>query len=271
MTTDLIADYEQHLKNRRRAEVTIEGYIGLLRRMDRELPAGLTSATTDELHAWVFTNDRAVSTLQHYITVAKGFTRWATDPREPALDYDAAAELPQLSVSVRRPVRAATGVQVADILDRAGEPYIDLFIPAAFGGLRCVEIHRLWREHMTQEETRIYGKGGKYRSVATHPRTWAHFKDRPDGPIARDREGKRLTRDQVIHWGNNRLARMGYDGQLTMHSLRKYFGTQVYELSGRDIRVAQELLGHSYVTTTQKYVAVSKERSTSAVLAMDLP
>lgn len=271
-TLDLIAQYERHLKRERRAEITIEGYIKLLRRMDRELPAGLASATTDELEAWIFVEDRADTTLRHYVTVAQGFAAWAADPQDQHLDFNAAADLPKIRhAQPRRIVRAATPEQVADILARANEPYLSLFVPAAFGGLRCVEIHRLRQEHIGLEETRIFGKGGKWRTVPTHPRMWEHFKDRPRGPIALDRQGQPLTRDQVIHWGDNRLRDLGYDGILSMHSLRKFFGTQVYEMAGRDIRVAQEMLGHAFVTTTQKYVAVNKARAAAAVLALSLP
>lgn len=271
-TLDLITQYEQHLKHERKAEITIEGYIKLLRRMDRELPVGLAGATTEELETWIFADDRADTTLRHYVTVTQGFTAWATNPRDRNLDFDAAADLPKVkNAQPRRTVRAATPEQVADILARAGQPYIDLFIPAAFGGLRCVEIHRIRREHISTDEIRIYGKGGKWRTVPTHPRMWEHFKDRPRGPIALDRKGKPLTRDQVIHWGDNRLRDLGYDGVLSMHSLRKFFGTQVYEMAGRDIRVAQEMLGHAFVTTTQKYVAVNRKRATAAVLALSIP
>lgn len=271
-TLDLISEYEVHLKRERKAEITVSGYVKLLRRMDRELPAGLASATTDELERWIFACDRADTTLRHYVTVAQGFAGWATSAEEPRLDFDAAALLPKIrNAQARRVVRAATPEQVADILDRAGEPYLSLFIPAAFGGLRCVEIHRCHREHITQDETRIYGKGGKWRRVPTHPRMWEHFKDRPAGPIARDRQGNPLNRDQVIHWGDNRLRDLGYDGIISMHSLRKFFGTQVYEASGNDIRVAQELLGHVFVTTTQKYVEVNKKRFSQAVHALKLP
>lgn len=271
-TLDLITQYEHHLKRERYAEITIEGYTKLLRRMDRELPAGLPSATTDELEAWIFSHDRADTTLRHYVTVAQGFTSWAANPADSRLDYDAAVDLPKIkNAQPRRTVKAATPEQVADILARAGEPYIDLFIPAAFGGLRCVEIYRIRREHITADEIRIYGKGGKWRSVPTHKRVWEHFRNRPSGPIALDRKGNPLSRDQVIHWGDNRLRDMGYDGILSMHSLRKFFGTQVYESSGKDIRVAQEMLGHSFVTTTQKYVAVNRKRATEAVLGLEVP
>lgn len=270
--TDLIADYEQHLRRQRRAGVTIDDYLKVLRRMDRELPAGLACATTDELEAWIFAGksrgggQRSDNTLLHYVVIVQGFTAWATDPKDPRLDYDAAADLPTIKAEAEHPTRAATPEEVAAAFAGTDEIGRDLFTLAAFGGFRCVEIHRGRREHIARDETRIYGKGGKLRRVPTHPALWERFKDRPEGPLAYGK-GAPLTREQVISWGSHRLCKFG----LSMHSLRKFFGTEVYEASDRDILVAQDLLGHKYVTTTQIYIAVNQDRRTSAVMALQAP
>lgn len=277
---DVVSEYEAYLKTLRprRSEVTITDYTSLLRRMDRELPAGLLCATTDELEAWIFQprrngQDRSDNTLQHYVVIAKGFTRWATDPDVPRapgvpqIDYDAAAALPTISAEAENPARAATPEEVADVLARTDELGRDLFTLAAYAGYRCVEIHRGRREHIGAQELRVHGKGGRFRRVPTHPAIRDRFAGRRGGPLARAADGTPLLREQIIAQGGRRLRQLGYD-DLSMHSLRKYFGTQVYENSGRDIRVAQELLGHRYVTTTQVYVAVNRDRAASAVLAL---
>ena len=51
----------------------------------------------------------------------------------------------------------------------------------------------------------------------------------------------------------------------TTHQLRHRFASAVYKSSGNDIRVTQELLGHSSVATTQIYTAVSKQSMRDAV------
>jgi site-specific recombinase XerC len=52
--------------------------------------------------------------------------------------------------------------------------------------------------------------------------------------------------------------------ELAPHDLRRYFGMRIQELSG-DIRVTQELLGHSNVNTTQIYTAVKPKRREDAI------
>jgi site-specific recombinase XerD len=52
--------------------------------------------------------------------------------------------------------------------------------------------------------------------------------------------------------------------ELAPHDLRRYFGMRVQEITG-DIRVTQELLGHSNVNTTQIYTAVKPRRLEDAI------
>lgn len=56
-------------------------------------------------------------------------------------------------------------------------------------------------------------------------------------------------------------------GGYSPHTLRHRFGTQVYRVS-HDIRATQELLGHSSVATTQRYVATDEDAMRAAVFGV---
>lgn len=52
---------------------------------------------------------------------------------------------------------------------------------------------------------------------------------------------------------------------VSTHSFRKYFATSIYLNNNYDIRLVQELLQHSDISTTQRYVGVSSQRIENAI------
>jgi integrase len=271
---DLIADYERHLRRLDRSPNTILCYIRTLRQAERELPYGLASASTEELEDWLFSTsparrgggERGKTTRSHYVRILRGFGRWAADPKRPRLDFDATAELPHLRPTKGKPKPAREPILV-DLLARAPQPVRTWILLAAYAGLRCIEISRLDREDVTAERIWLRGKGDKERYVPTHPLIWAAVQGLPEGPVAVDHDGvTRLTETQVAHRGNYRIMKLGHRGT-SMHTLRHRFATRAFDAT-RDLVAVQELLGHSDVSTTRRYVEVNRDRMAAAVASL---
>lgn len=267
--TDLIADYERHLKRLDRAEATIASYIDTLRRMDRELPGPLITALPEELEDWLYNQEWSKATRHQRRAAVVGFFRFASSPkRKVRIDWNPAADLPPIKVPGGRPRPAPTSAVAA--LLRAREPFRTWYVLAAFTGARCCEIAALDCEAIGEEDTELHGKGDKTRTVPTHPLVWALAQVLPPGPVAVAAGGWRLTRADVSLRGNREIDRMGH-APVTMHRLRSWFGTQAYEASGNDIRAVQELLGHASVATTQIYVAPSRRGMARGVAGLPVP
>lgn len=267
-----IERYLTDLRYRQAAESTIDTYTNVLNRAHHELFEGLPYAHADEIREWIWAGNRKPASLALYRTIFAGFFAYACDEEhnDPPLDYNPMRHVPAIHVP-RRASRTVPTDQVHDILARAADPVRLWCLLAAGAGLRCVEISHLDRGHVDQAQVWIQGKGGKERTVPTHPAVWAAVRGLPAGPVARQRDGvSRATRQQVRMRANRHLSTtLGYPGT-TMHRLRHWFATAATEAPGGELSVTQELLGHASPATTRIYVDVNSRRKAAAVAALPL-
>jgi integrase/recombinase XerD len=144
----------------------------------------------------------------------------------------------------------------------------------ATGG-RVTEIISLKLEDISKSETftslRLTGKGGKQRVVPIGK----FAQDAVDQYLANSRpnlvkvesvkylflngRGGGLTRQSAWSIVAAQAKSAGIESDLSPHSLRHSFATHLLD-GGADIRVVQELLGHSSVTTTQIYTLVTIDK-----------
>ncbi len=134
-------------------------------------------------------------------------------------------------------------------------------------GLRVAECCGLDRNDLDrgQGTVRVLGKGNKERVVPVGETALdaveAYLRLRGDGvgPLFRNVRGGRLTVRSVHRIVKARARLAGISQRVTPHTLRHTFATHMLG-EGADLRLIQELLGHSRLSTTQRYTHVSPEQ-----------
>ena len=135
-------------------------------------------------------------------------------------------------------------------------------------GLRISEALQLNRiDVQNKNNIRIIGKGGKVREVplinsaidAIEKLLEANEDLAPKEPLFIANKGKRLSARQVQKTMEEIRGKLSLPSSVTPHALRHSFATHLLD-KGVDLRTLQELLGHSSLSTTQGYTAVSIDK-----------
>ncbi|MCH8989656.1 MAG: tyrosine recombinase [Chloroflexi bacterium] len=146
-------------------------------------------------------------------------------------------------------------------------------------GVRLAEIHGmdLTDIHFSRREILVRGKGSKERLVLFGGPTEDALRryinesrrqlmSRPTQALFLNRYGERLSRRSFEKLVRRYSVLAGTRADVHPHTLRHTFATHMLE-GGADLRVIQELLGHSSPTTTQVYTHVTKQEALVAYLS----
>ena len=141
-------------------------------------------------------------------------------------------------------------------------------------GMRISELSGLNYENLNleQNEIRVFGKGSKERIVLIPDKTKQGLinyienvsdlickKDKtPSSPLFINYNGYRLQNQSIRKALKKTLDSIHFTKYVTPHVFRHSFATHLLE-NGADLRVVQELLGHSSIKNTQIYTHVSLE------------
>jgi len=134
-------------------------------------------------------------------------------------------------------------------------------------GLRVSELSGLDLDDLdrSQQTVRVLGKGRKERIVPYGSRAAsalsAYLTGRGTGagPLFVNRRGGRLTVRSLHTIVRRSAAATGITRRVSPHTLRHTFATHLLD-AGADLRVIQELLGHSRLSTTQRYTHVGADQ-----------
>ncbi|MGA4507699.1 site-specific tyrosine recombinase XerD [Propionibacteriaceae bacterium G1746] len=223
----------------------------------------------------------ARSSVGRNVVAVRGFHRFTTS--EGITPTDAAAEVSPPRVGTRLP-KALRLDQVTALLASPDPTTIEGVRDAAllellYGtGARISEVCGLDVDEVSRAlddpdaGLRLLGKGRKERIVplGRYARDavrawlvrgrpeWQSRAARPGPALLLNSRGNRLSRQSAWAVVQRAAERANITDEVSPHSLRHSYATHLLD-GGADIRVVQELLGHSSVTTTQIYTLVTVE------------
>ncbi|MBB6736082.1 tyrosine-type recombinase/integrase [Cohnella zeiphila] len=211
------------------------------------------------------------------LAALRSLYRWANDPNIALLPRNptTSVRLPKSEITSRNRYLTKKELgQLIDVLRTQGARNYSLGLMLALTGLRVSEVTGVkwgdFYEDINGEGVWLLirnGKGGKERSVKIPDSLWGILKSYRSSLTERDFHPQSrlfpITSRQVARIMEAARARCGFDKAVTAHWLRHTNATLAL-LGGATLQQVQESLGHTQITTTQRYLHTVDQMKKSA-------
>jgi len=233
-------------------------------------PRHVLDANAEDVQAWIDELGVEVGTRRNYIGHLHQFYVFAAE-RHGSEVPTAKIRRPRVPRNLPRPMKDE---HLRRALEEAPDAEMRCWLLlGAYEGLRCMEIAGLDVDDVRDDEDTLLvrkGKGAKDRGVPLHPLVLEALEMLPmpaSGPIFTMPDGRRCPPYVVSQRINRYLRSVGVPS--TAHALRHWFGTNLLR-GTHDLRVVQEMLGHSSPATTAMYAAYDSGLAGTAVRALSV-
>lgn len=215
-------------------------------------------------------NKLAPSSIIRKIASLRGFFKWASSAG--IIDKNPTSTLEQPKVPQHLP-KVVSIKEIEEMLHNNLTPLEHVIMELLYScGLRVSELVNLKTNDidLSSKYVRCFGKGSKERIIPIGEiakKAVTEYMPERDFLVKKynlntkllliQNSGRLITRQDVytfIHAQGKLIHK-----NISPHTLRHSFATHLLE-NGADLRVVQELLGHSDVSTTQLYTHISKKR-----------
>lgn len=219
------------------------------------------------------------TTVVRKIASLRGFFKWLCANEICTSDPTLTLEQPKLP---KRLPKVMTIHEIEEILNQNLDELHKVIVELLYGcGLRVSELAEINLSDIDikAKYLQCLGKGSKERIVPLGKQAVAALKkyipireyniqknNISSKKLLVDENGRVLTRQDIynfIHAQGEKIHK-----HISPHTLRHSFATHLLE-NGADLRIVQELLGHSDVSTTQLYTHVSKKRLKEVYFAIN--
>lgn len=219
---------------------------------------------------YLYDIDRKRTTINRKISVLRSYFKFLR--REELLDENPMKEILSAKNNKKLP-DFLTINEINDLINSIGEEnLLDLrnktILELLYAtGLRVEELVNLKKKDINfkNKYLKVKGKGNKERSVPITDialkKVNKYLKRRKyeNEKIFLSKNGNPLSQRDIRRILKKLIKKMALDKNITPHTIRHSFATHLLE-RGADLRLVQELLGHSSISTTQIYTHISMEK-----------
>lgn len=281
--TDYRVEFEHYLKNTKNAsENTLQSYLHDLGQFSDYLegkgirnPAEVTPELMQKYINGLLTLGRSQSTVTRALSSIRTYYRFlilthraTANPAQSLKTEKVVKKLPQVLVAKEIELLLAQP-DVTEIKGCRDKAMLELLYAT---GIRVSELVDLNLEDLNLQIGVLYCRGSKNdRVVPIYPEAVRVLGDylariRPtvvadtnENALFTNMNGQRLTRQGFWKIIKQYTQMAGINKDITPHTLRHSFATLLLE-NGAQLKVIQEMMGHSDISSTQVYAQIMKER-----------
>ncbi len=276
LTGKIISDYSDYLRiERAMSPNTVASYVSDLREFFDIVPLPPAEVASDDIVAYLAKRkDISKRSQARLLSAMNSFFRWLIVEGERKDNPVDAVDSPKLG---RYLPEVLSEDEVSAIMDS-----VDLstwtgkrdraILEVLYGcGLRVSEAVGLKISFVYLDEhfVRVVGKGNKERVVplgnmaADAIKNYLALRPEPysseyDDILFLNKSGKSLSRISMFNMVKKQAMLAGIHKEISPHTFRHSFATHLIE-HGADLRVVQEMLGHSDISSTQIYTQVIQQ------------
>lgn len=277
MNEDYIREFENYLNiDLNYSKNTVASYINDLEKFITYYEfSDIIKLNTTNIEKYIKTlEDAAPATVSHNISSLKTFYNY--EIKTGKIDSNPMDAIKPPKLGTHLPVYLTIDeidkildIEVKDPFSSRNKALLELMYAT---GLRISEVITLEFKNIDFEDciVRVMGKGNKERIVPINDIAIKYLNDyiedyRPllikkniNNYIFLNNHGNMMTRQGVFKIIKNYAEIKGINKNIGPHTLRHTFATHLLE-NGADLRIIQELLGHSDISTTQIYTHLTNE------------
>lgn len=235
----------------------------------------ITKKDIKDYIAYLKKNNISTKTIAHNISCLKSFYKFLIINKIVSSDQMDGIDTPKITKSLPKVLSIDEVVKLLDInpetnFDYRNKAMLELIYAT---GLRVSELVNLKLADidLNMAVVRVMGKGSKERIIPIGDYALTSLKDyinnyrnsmmkrNINDYVFINNHGNKMTRQGFFKIIKNEAKKKNIKTEFSPHTLRHSFATHLLNY-GADLKVIQELLGHSNISTTQIYTHVSKDK-----------